>query len=208
MPPDEQSNVPSQPHSRWATRSSMIADMQQVSSERWNNFVLVYSRLIKSWILSKSVPPAAVDDILQETLKSVFTGIGKFECGTGKGTFRGWLRTITERRVADYFRSQTEDNNTAQDVLDGTASPEQKDPETVQAEQQALHELKARALELIRQTTSEKTWQMFWLSTVEEVPTAEIAREFDVSNAAVRVYKKRVLNRLRELMVDEIVETA
>jgi len=82
MTPDEQSNVPSQPHSRWATRSSMIADMKQVSPERWNNFVLVYSRLIKSWMLRKKVPPAAVDDIVQETLKSVFTGLGQFECGT------------------------------------------------------------------------------------------------------------------------------
>jgi DNA-directed RNA polymerase specialized sigma24 family protein len=58
-------------------------------------------------------------------------------------------------------------------------------------------------MELVRQNTTEKTWQMFWLSTVEQVPTADIAKEFSVSNAAVRVAKQRVLQRLRSLMTDE-----
>ena len=73
--PDEYSNVPSQPHSLWATRSSMIADLKKASPERWTSFVLVYTPMLKFWIVKKNVSPSVVDDILQESLKSIFTGM-------------------------------------------------------------------------------------------------------------------------------------
>ena len=101
MKPDDQSNLPS--HSRLATRSSMIFDLKEFSEERWNNFVLVYTPLLKFWIRKKNVPSAAEDDVLQEALQSIFAGIGNFERDAAKGKFRGWLRhesfsTWTSRR--------------------------------------------------------------------------------------------------------------
>jgi RNA polymerase sigma-70 factor (ECF subfamily) len=71
-------------------------------------------------------------------------------------------------------------------------------------EQRILEEIRARALELVRQSTTDKTWQMFWLSTVEQIPSAEIAKQFGVSSAAVRVAKQRVLQRLRNLMIEDL----
>jgi RNA polymerase sigma-70 factor (ECF subfamily) len=204
MKPDEQSNLPS--HSRLATRSSMIFDLKEFSEERWNNFVLVYTPLLKFWIRKKNVPSAAEDDILQEALQSVLAGIGNFERDAAKGKFRGWLRTLVERRVADYFRSLPQDQIASPEVLNTFVSPDQKDAQEIEGEQQALEEVKARALELVRKSTAEKTWQMFWMSTVEEVPTSEIAKQFDVTTAAVRVAKQRVLKRLRDLMIDESSE--
>ncbi len=206
MKPDEPSNPPSQPRSELATRSSMIFDLKEFSPERWNNFVLVYTPLLNFWMRKKNVPASAEDDILQESLQSIFAGIGNFERDSSKGKFRGWLRTIVQRRVADYFRSLPPDQGAPQEVLDALVTPEQKDASEVEGEQQALNEVKARAMELVRQSTAEKTWQMFWLSTVEEVPTSEIAKQFDVTTAAVRVAKQRVLKRLKELMVDDLAE--
>ena len=40
--------------------------------------------------------------------------------------------------------------------------------------------------------------QAFWKSQVEELPTSEIAEELDMTPAAVRKSKYRVLQRLRE----------
>ena len=72
----------------------------------------------------------------------------------------------------------------------------------MEGEEKALMHLKARALEVVRQSTSEKSWQMFWLSVVEGQTTQEIANRFKVTTAGVRMAKARVLNRLRELMPD------
>lgn len=185
-----------------STTSSLIGNLQEASPERWHAFVMVYSPLIRFWIRQDRVKPDNVDDVLQETLKSVFHGIRQFQWKAGSGTFRGWLRTIVKRRSVDHFRVQPKDQVTPQGILEKIEVPEQKDPTETEAEERALLDLKARALELVRQSTTEKTWQMFWMSAVEGLPTPDIARKFQVTTAAVRVAKARVLNRLRELMPD------
>ncbi|WP_339736260.1 sigma-70 family RNA polymerase sigma factor [uncultured Gimesia sp.] len=206
MKPDNHSNLASQSQSQWHTRSSMIFDLKEFSQERWNNFVLVYSPLLKYWIRKKNVPPSAEDDVLQEALSKIHKSIGNFERDAAKGKFRGWLRTIVERRAADYFRSLTEDQRAPQEVLDAVVSRDQKDAEEIDGEQQALEEVKARALELVRESTAEKTWQMFYMNTVDGVPPAEIAKQFGTTKANVRVAKSRVLGRLRKYLIDDLTD--
>jgi RNA polymerase sigma factor (sigma-70 family) len=190
------------------TRSSLIAGLKTLSPDRWKNFVLVYTPLLKFWIQRKGIPSTATDDVLQDSLQAVCVGIGNFHRDTAKGTFRGWLRTIVERRVADYFRDKSPEFTISPQALGNLPSPSQKDPETIDHEVRLLETIRARALELVRQSTTEKTWQMFWLSTVEKVPTTEIAQQFRVTTAAVRVAKQRVLQRLRLLMVEDIENTS
>ena len=189
-----------------STTSSLIENLQLGSRECWESFVLLYSPLLRFWIRREKIAPAAEDDVLQETLRSVFSGIGQFTKDSHCGTFRGWLRTIVKRRTVDHFRAQPVEAIASQSSLEAIPVLAQKDPADIQSEEQALTDLKARALELVRQSTSEKTWQMFWLNLVEGVPTSELAKKFDVSPAAVRMAKARVLSRLRELMGDDFNE--
>jgi RNA polymerase sigma-70 factor, ECF subfamily len=191
-------------HSRLSTSSSLIVDLKAMSPERWHQFTLLYSPLLRFWIRRKSINNHAEDDILQECLRTVFTSIEQFEKKAAKGTFRGWLRIIVQRRVADYYRLRQEENPATQAFWDSVTTPAQKDPDELVAEQKAMQALEARALELVKNSTTEKTWQMFWMNVVEKVPTAEVARQFGVSSAAVRVAKARVLQRLKDLMVDDI----
>jgi DNA-directed RNA polymerase specialized sigma24 family protein len=73
------------------------------------------------------------------------------------------------------------------------------DAEELEEEKEALREIEARALEVIRSTTKEQTWKMFWMRVVEKVPYPEIAKQFGVSEAAVRMAKQRVVKRLKGL---------
>lgn len=198
---------PTQSAAELLTRSSLIAGLKGLSSERWTNFVLVYSPLLKFWIQRKGVSGPSVDDVLQESLQSICTGIGNFQRDAAKGKFRGWLRTIVERRVVDHFRDKPIELATSPQALANMPMASQKDPGMLEHEQRILEEIRARALELIRQSTTEKTWQMFWLSTVEQVSSVEIAKQFGVSSAAVRVAKQRVLQRLRNLMIEDLGNT-
>jgi RNA polymerase sigma-70 factor, ECF subfamily len=203
MQSDDTSNQPSQPESRsrLATRSSMIRDLklEAVSQERWREFELIYKPLLLFWMRKKNLPASAQDEVLQECWISAFKAIGKFERGADKGTFRGWLRTIVHRRVADYFRSLPKDQAVPQERLNDIVTPEQKDADELEGEQDALREIETRALEVIRSTTKEQTWKMFWMRVVEKVPYSEIAKQFGVSEAAVRMAKQRVFKRLKEL---------
>ena len=202
MQPDEQSNPPSQGQSKWATRSSMIRDLklEEVSEERWRNVTRVYKPLLLAWMKNKNVPASAKDEILQECWAAVWESIGKFERDAEKGTFRGWLRRICRNKIADYFRSLPEDQRVPQEVLNAAVNREQKDPDEIEAEEKALREIETRALSVVRGSIkNENTWKMFWMTAVEKVPTEEVAQQFNVSKAGVRMAKQRVLKRLKEL---------
>jgi len=202
MQPDEQSNLPSQGQSKWATRSSMIRDLklEEVSQERWQEFEQVYKPLLLFWMKKKSVPASAKDEVLQECWISAFKAIGKFERDADKGSFRGWLRTIVHRRVADYFRSLPKDQAVPQEWLNDIVTPEQMDAEELEEEKEALREIEARALSVVRGSIkNENTWKMFWMTAVEKVPTEEVAQQFNVSKAGVRMAKQRVVKRLKGL---------
>ena len=106
MKPDDQSSLPSQPQSKWATRSSMLADLKGFSEQRWIEFELVYKPLLLFWIRKKNVPASAIDDVLQNSWFAIAKGIAGFDKKSGKGTFRGWLRTTVRTKVVDQFRRQ------------------------------------------------------------------------------------------------------
>ena len=200
---DDLSSTPSLSQAKFLTRSSFIVSLKKFSPLHWNNFVLAYTPTITFWIRRKNIPPKYEDDILQDTFRSVCIGIDRFDFDADRGSFRGWLRTITERRVADCLRKIPSEEEMPPQNLALLPSPAQKTDIEIAARQRAENEVKARALELVRQSTTEKTWQMFWDSTIEGVPTAEIAKQFGVTSAAVRVAKQRVKKRLKDLMIGE-----
>lgn len=186
-----------------STRTSMVRNLGAPSEDAWRAFVLVYAPLMRAWIRARGVPNHSVDDVLQDCFTSVFHGITHFVVRRERrGAFRGWLRTIAHRRSADYFRRQQGQVNAAQNVLAEIPNREQQTAEQLEAEEKALREVEARALHLIRQSTSERTWKMFWQTAIENRSTEEVAAEFNVSTAAVRVAKKRVLDRLKAIVID------
>lgn len=186
-----------------STSSSLITQLQQLDPERWRIFVRLYTPLLQYWIRRHGVPRSAQEDLLQEILVSISAGIQKFSRREANGTFRGWLRTMVQRRAADYRRSlSAQVSTTSIDLLTIPANTLEADD--VQAEQQAFEELRIRAMELARQSCTENSWQMFWQTVVEGRPTADVAKDFGVSAAAVRMARGRVLNLLREFLVDDV----
>jgi RNA polymerase sigma-70 factor (ECF subfamily) len=67
-----------------------------------------------------------------------------------------------------------------------------------------VNALYRRALELVRGEFEERTWQMFWLVTVESRAPGDVAVEMKVTAGAVRLAKFRVLRRLKEEVGDAI----
>ena len=122
-------------------------------------------------------------------------------------TFRGWLRTITKNKVVDLIRIRgktplvdggTEANDRIQQVAD-LKWEEDDDSRTVEKA-----ELLERALTLVQGDFEHKTWQAFWLTTVEGIPTSEVAEKLAMQTGAIRQAKFRVLQRIREEFGDLI----
>ncbi len=190
-----------------STSSSLIVELQQLAPERWRLFVRLYAPLLLYWLRRYGVPDAQRDDVLQECLISIFSGIQRFSRNDAGGSFRGWLRTIVQRRVADYRRSTPGTQVTLQVDLAHFPAPSASD-DNGEGERKAFEDLRGRAMELARQNCTENSWQMFWQTVVESRPTADVATEFAVSPAAVRMARGRVLSVLRQYLIDDFRNAA
>ena len=147
--------------------------------------------------------PAREDraDVCQDVFRAVAANIDCFQHDQARGTFRGWLRTITHSKVVDHFRREnrqppaeggTDAYKRILAIPDGDASsvPEASDEET------AI--IVRKTLDLIRPQFEERTWQAFWRSAVEGQQSAVVAEALGMTPGGVRQAKSRVLHRLRE----------
>ena len=61
-----------------------------------------------------------------------------------------------------------------------------------------------RALQIIEDDFQSNTWKAFWMTSVDERSSREVADELGMTSAGVRKAKERVTARLLETINDEI----
>jgi RNA polymerase sigma-70 factor (ECF subfamily) len=147
------------------------------------------------------------DDVCQDVFRAVATGLANFRRDRPGDTFRGWLRVITRNAILVHFRRHkgrppAEGGSEALQRLQAVADRPgvEEGDETAQ-----LDDLHRRALELVRHTFGEKTWQAFYLSVVEGRAPAAVAAELGMTPANIRQARSRVLRRLK-LELGEVAE--
>ena len=117
-----------------------------------------------------------------------------------------FLRGITRNKLLHFLRDNsdfradggTDAQRRLQALPDEVTAPEEDDPVS------ELNALYRRGLELVRSEFEERTWQAFWLTAVEGRPAGDVATDLNVTAAAVRKAKSRVLHRLKEELGDLI----
>src|SRR5262245_3187321 len=197
---DDQS--PNTPGPSEGTSLTLLARLRVNEPDAWRTMMRVYTPLIYHWCTRGGVRGADADDIAQEVFRAAAAGLAAFRHDRQGDTFRGWLRGITRNVLLQHFRKNLRQppasGGTAafvklQEVMDAASvALEQDDPA------HEIESLNRRALELVRREFEERTWQMFWVTVVEERSPVDVAAEFSVTPAAVRKAKSRVLHRLRE----------
>lgn len=82
--------------------------VQQASRGDLEAFSALYSRYLRMVYnrVRYRVPVSDVEDVTQEVFVSVLKSLQSFE---GDSQFSTWLRTLTNRRIADYYRKRNED---------------------------------------------------------------------------------------------------
>lgn len=189
-----------------STSQSLIGQLQHNREEAWNRMVLLYRPLVAFWVSRTGIPDQDVDDIVQDVFQTVARSIGQFSLDRSRGTFRGWLRTISNSRSIDWQRKNRNrvrgaGGSSAQ--LFFASQPfdpgmmERLENDQQHREQHEIQQVYLRALTIIRENFREKTWQAFWQVVVEGRSPGEVAAALAISPSTVRVAKSRVLHRLR-----------
>ncbi len=184
-----------------STSSSLLDRVKVWDEVAWRRLVSVYGQLVLYWCRCAGIRREDRVDVCQEVFRAVAVNIDNFRHDQPGDTFRGWLRTITRSKVADHFRRQ----NRQPAAIGGSvarerflAIPDGEASSAAEAGNQEKAILVNRALDLIRSEFEDRTWQAFWRATVEGQPSDVVAESLEMTPAAVRQAKSRVLRRLRE----------
>jgi len=156
----------------------------------------LYAPLIYSFFRKRRVQDADALDLTQDVMKRVAGTIKRWNYDRAHGSFRGWLFTLVQNRLTDFWRQESRREKPA-----GGRRP---DPDVSVADSQAewddfwkCHLLRS-SLEIIKADFSPSTWQAFWMTRIEGIAVPETAATLGLSVAAVYLARSRVLMRLRE----------
>lgn len=182
------------------TPSSFVAHLQSGNEAAWHRLVDLYAPLIYSWCRRSDLTPEDSAEVVQDTLRSVWQGIGAFQ-QKADGTFRGWLRTIASNKIRDVFRRDAhepdaEGGSSARERFLAVASEETPDGSSIQ--QSPYSHVVHEALERVKADFESHTWQAFWLTTVEGLSSIEAGEKLAMQPNAIRQAKFKVLRRLRQ----------
>lgn len=183
-----------------STHGSLILQLQAssaaVPASVWQRFVHLYGPLIYRWVRRSGLQCFDASDVTQDVLMSVHRDVKQFDLLRENVRFRGWLWTITKRRVADHFRSGREERLLGSEA-DDLAQPRLSDdpPTDVATDRQTLLR---RAVAMYRDRFEPKTWQAFWATAVEGREPEEVAETLGMSRWGIYKARARILQRLRE----------
>jgi RNA polymerase sigma-70 factor (ECF subfamily) len=187
------------------TSRSLLQRARDRQPGAWERLMGLYGPFVRHWCRLGRVAGQDVADVTQEVFARAFASLDNFTHHRPTDTFRGWLRTITRRRILDYYRRERRHiaaagGSAAQGLLlDHPDIPLAPDAE----ERQLCDQLYDHCLEFVRGEFEPRSWQMFWRTVVDDQPSATVAAELGVSPTAVRQARSRILRRIRE-EVDEV----
>ena len=186
------------------TRSSLIQRLKAtINGESWEEFFHTYWELIYNVARRAGLSEADAQDIVQETVLKVHNSLDRFEYNRKRGTFKGWLRTVTRSRLNDFFKKQQRRPALNQPLeaigaeLQNLEDPEGPEIEKIWDEEWSKNLIQS-ALNRTKKLTSPKQFQIFKCHYIDEWTVRETCRTLGVNAAQVYMAKQRVGKIFRE----------
>ena len=189
------------------TRPSLLLRIRDFRDEdAWNQFIELYAPLIYGYLRKRNIQDADAGDLTQDVLSSVTSTANDFTYDPQRGSFRGWLLTVTRNKMLNFVsrkKAQTGsgDSGVQRAIEEMTAEEDDRSQWDLEYERRLFE----WAAEKARSEFQESTWQAFWLTAVDNQSASAVAEKLDLSVGAVYVAKSRVTARLRQF-IDNIVD--
>ncbi|MFO0820618.1 MAG: sigma-70 family RNA polymerase sigma factor [Pirellulales bacterium] len=184
------------------TRPSLLLRLRDARDQQaWNEFWRVYEPLVLRLVRRRGIQEADAREISQEVLVAVSRAIERYEADSTRGSFRGWLSTITRNLVVNFLIRQSRHprgsgDSILQSWLESVPAPSDEESQFFDREEKL--QLFRWAAEHVRGEFHETTWTAFWETAVNGRSPTDIARQLDVAVGVVYVSRSRVMKRLRE----------
>src|SRR5476649_792944 len=91
-----------------ATRASLLVRLRDGGDVgAWQEFVRLYAPIIYGFARKRGLQDADAADLMQDVLRSVSAAVHRLEYDPVRGTFRGWLFTVTRNKVFNFLESRS-----------------------------------------------------------------------------------------------------
>jgi RNA polymerase sigma factor (sigma-70 family) len=183
------------------TRASLVMRIADAGdAAAWEEFVRIYQPAIYRMVRREGLQHADAEELAQEAMLAVARAVGRWEPDSERGRFRTWLFRIAQNLRVNFasrrkYKIWGSGDSAMQAVLEGQF--DRQVPISQLFELEYRRSMFQCAAERVQQAVSERTWQAFWTSTVEETPIGEVARRLRISTGAVYIARNRVMARLR-----------
>lgn len=188
-------------HEAPATRASLLVQLRDGgNAEAWGEFARLYAPVIYGFARKRGLQDADAADLMQEVLRSVSGAVNRLEYDPRRGTFRGWLFTVTRNKVFNFLESrkrrvQASGDSRMQERLEQQASENNGSGEWETDYQRSLVK---QAMERVKEEFQPATWESFMQTAVEGRTPADVSKRVGLSVGAIYVAKSRVMARLRQ----------
>jgi RNA polymerase sigma factor (sigma-70 family) len=184
------------------TRNSLILRLPDKRDvEAWDQFVSIYEPLVYRLARAKGFQDADAQEIVQEVLVAVSRAVERWEPDPARGRFRDWLFRIARNLMINFLTRRkhlpigSSDSEIAE-LLENHIDPRCEESATFDL--QYCREVFRWAAKQVRDQVKERTWNAFWMTSIDGRAIAEVASELKMSVGAVHIARSRVLGRLRE----------
>jgi RNA polymerase sigma-70 factor (ECF subfamily) len=187
-----------------ATRPTLLARVRDPRDQAaWTELAEIYMPFITGHLRRRGLQPADADDVAQNVLLAIAGAIQRFEYDPRKGSFRGWLLTVTRNKLIDHFQRRRREPRASSDTaLDSLLEAQPSREEEDVWEKEYREHLFAWACAKVQKDFQDTTWQAFWRSTVGEEEPQAVAKSLGMTVQAVYIARSRVTASLREKILE------
>ena len=184
-----------------ATRATLLLRIRDAQDRvAWGEFVQLYAPLIHSYGMHRGMQDADAADLVQDVMGQVSRSMPGFDYDRSRGSFRGWLLTVTRnalRKTANRNSRQAKGSGDTEvhGLLEQQPAAPHDDEEWDREYQRNLFQW---AAERVKPDFREASWLAFWRTVVEGHETETVARELKLSVGAVYIARSRIISRVRQ----------
>jgi len=204
-----------------STNVRLIEDIKADKEDAWDQFCAFYWDPIIGWAKQFGCSKTAAEDVFQETIICLTRQLPNFNYDSRKGHFRGFLKTIVQRRTADHYRKEGKfvrlasiDNNTENaefseiDAADKLQMNNNKQDSPVESDLIWMKCLLKKAIKLTAEKLDPETYLSFKLYVLMEMPVEIVLQITGIKRKdTVYQHKRRFLAALKDEFYNLINET-
>ena len=186
------------------TSSTLLLRLRDLEDEEaWSEFLQRYTPRIYQWCRRYNLQESDASDVTQEVLGKLLRAMRSFEYAPSKGSFRGWLKTVTNNAIRDFVSTLKNPGRGSGDTMMYRNLAAIQDPDALAAlaetiEAEAEQELLIEAESRVKLRVKPHTWLAYQLTARNQMKPADAAERIGMPVSEIYVARSRVIKMLRQ----------